>query len=187
MLADYFLTLLGKRKHDAIHYIKSDTYEMNPQLRSAIDSEAKVSYRHLFYVALYTLISYIIYRSGDKNMIEGFSGFIVAMFGVVNARHITNILLLRYSRKNPELVRGAIYVKHLYNLKHSLFQAIGITTMFLLFVVFSPTPFVIGAFISQLISIIHHASWIEKHRGEVYKSTNESWQKDEPQVNPIDA
>jgi hypothetical protein len=179
MLADYFLTLIGKRYRDKITYISSDTYELNPEFRKAIDNELKINPRHLIYVVVFTFIAFMVYKSGNETSIEGFTGFIVTLFSVVNARHIGNILLYRYSLKNPDQVKGTLYTSHEYNLKNSLFQVIGLSTVFLVFVLIKPSPFLIGAFISQLVFIIQHIAWIYTHKEQEQLRLNESWQKDE--------
>jgi uncharacterized membrane protein YukC len=185
MLADYFLTLLGKKYDDASPYVKSETYELNPRFRTAIDNKIKVNYRHLLLVALYTYLAFSVYISGDKRTMDFFSGYIVTMYGFVNARHISNILLHRYTKTNRNLIKGSIYVKHLYHLKHSLFNTIGIAIAFLLLLIFSPTAFILGGLISQMVLIIHHLSWIYKHKKIANRTLSDNWLKEEKQVQDL--
>ncbi len=185
MLADYFLTLLGKKYRERVPHFQSETYELNPDFRKAVDNNEKVNYRHLAYTAIFTFAAYMIYKSGDKTFLDFFTGYIVTTFGVVNARHIGNISLFRFSIKNPEEIKGVIHTSHLYNLKNSLFQTIGLTTVFLMFVILKPIPFVIGAFASQVIFVIQQLFWIDKYNNSK-TGLNESWVRDEATVQMSD-
>lgn len=185
MLADYFLTLLGNKYSKRVPYFRSETYELNPEFRNSIDNNQKISYRHLFYTVFFTGIGYAIYRSGDKEYLDAFAGYIVTTFGVVNARHIGNILLYRYSIKNPGEAKGVLYTSHIYNLKNSLFQTIGLATLFLLFLILHPMPFLVGAFVAQIMGIIHHLNWINKHNNPA-NGLNDPWVKDQRQVSVVE-
>jgi hypothetical protein len=181
MLADYFLTLLGNKYRKRVPYLQSETYELNPEFRHAVDNNEKFNFRHLTYTVIFTFLSFMFYKQGDKNFLEGFTGYIVTTFGLVNARHIGNILVFRFSIKNPQEVKGVVQSSHLYNLKNSLFQTIGLATVFLLFLVLKPIPFLVGAFCSQVISIIHQLFWIDKHNNPK-TGLNESWVTDKSTI-----
>lgn len=181
MLTDYFLTLLGKKYREKLPYIQSETYELNPDFRKAVDNNEKFNFRHLTYTAVFTFLSFMFYEQGDKIFLEGFTGYIVATFGLINARHIGNILTFRFSIKNPEEVKGLVYTSHLYNLKNSLFQTIGLTMVFLLFVILRPVPFLIGVFVSQVVFVIHQLLWINKHVNSRSRA-GETWIRDKATI-----
>lgn len=181
MLTDYFLTLVGKKYRDRLPYVRSETYELNPDFRKAIDNNEKFSFTHLAYTGVYTFLSFMLYEQGDKIFLEGFTGYIAATFGLINARHIGNILTFRFSIKNPEEVKGVVYTSHLYNLKNSLFQTIALAMAFLLFVILHPVPFLIGAFVSQVVLAIHQLLWINKHINSKSR-LGENWVRDKAPV-----
>jgi hypothetical protein len=95
------------------------------------------------------------YKNGDSNLLEAFTGFIVTTYGVVNARHIGNILLFRFTIKNAGEIKGVIHTSHFYNLKNSLFQTAGLATVFLLLALLKPIPLLFGALAHRLSSLFN--------------------------------
>jgi hypothetical protein len=184
MLTDYFLTLVGKKYRERIPYFQSETYELNPEFRNAIDRGEKINYRHLTYTVILTLASYAIYKNGDSNFLEAFTGLIITTYGVVNARHIGNILLFRFTIKNAGEIKGVIHTSHLYNLKNSLFQTVGLATVFLLLALLKPIPLLFGALASQVAFVIHQLLWIDKHCN-ARTTTGTSWTNDKPTVQVV--
>jgi hypothetical protein len=93
-----------------------------------------------------------------------FFGFALAVLGLVNGRHLSNLALLAYVRRRPHTLSGTVTMSHELVLWLSLFQlALVMLTLMLLWIIV-PTPQVMGAVAGVAALSLVHLMWMRRYR-----------------------
>jgi hypothetical protein len=167
MLLDYFLTIYSQKlmlvrfqKHFAIENV-----ELNPQFQNAVQKMQWLNWKHLVQASLYALfIALLVWVAGlgdEADESKVFLDFALAIpltiFGLVNARHVTNILIFKNLIKHPEQVEGQVRLTRAYAHHASLATFAGLLVPFALFTAYTLSYFSFGC-LTGLISLI----WAQK-------------------------
>jgi len=183
MLSDYYLTIKGNlyaTKQYKLHFI-TETYELNPVFRKDVDNFKWFNPRHLAGTVLVTLLLWLASSLEDEDFYRGVLGYSFTIFGLINGRHIGNIVLFRYLIKHPELVEGKIHLSHLFVLKTSQLYLLSIALPVLLLLLMQPSALLIGAFLGCIVIFITHYIWISKYKYKLrHPEEVSTGQKEEP-------
>ena len=169
LLSDYYLTLLAniyKEKKYANHFVLK-TYELNPVWQKSVDNNKWLNYRHLLLVSLITTLFYYISATQTKYLYQFLLGFFYTIIGIVNARHLTNLLIFRFLSLNPETVNGQIQLSHLYLLKVSQFQVLSFGIPILFLTILMPNIFILGGLFSCFVFYFIHFLWIKRYKNSL--------------------
>jgi hypothetical protein len=175
MFLDYFLTvwcsILSEKKYKD-HFI-TQHYELNPLWQKQIAQKKWLNIRHIALVLLISagLVYLLEFEPICDPIAEGILGSFLVSFGLINGRHLTNILLFRYLIRHPNEISGQVSMAHSMQLSISKYQLLGFAIPLLLVTIFSPSPFVIGGLFGTITIIGYHFRWIQRH-----KSNKEVWQ-----------
>jgi len=166
MISDYYLTILGNkyRKIEYKKHYKTKTYELNPTWVNDIEKSKWFNPKHLIIVVLISLYSIFLSQFEDVRFFNFFLGFIYTLYGSINGRHISNILIFRYLIKKPDDISGEINLTHILVLKSSQYQTIILTFPLLFLTILSPSAFMIGGLLSCVLLFIIHSVWIKKYK-----------------------
>ncbi|MBP7176915.1 MAG: hypothetical protein KBA53_11975 [Thermoclostridium sp.] len=109
MMADYYLTLLGEKlsKEYRKHYVVKE-YEVNPLWQKDVNQRKWFNPKQLVLVAVFTALFYFFIRylyAEDYLLMQLLIGMITAPYVIILGRHLSNLLLFIYIRKNPTLDR----------------------------------------------------------------------------------
>ena len=166
MLADYWLTVAGARLRDsgyAAHF-KTPSYELNPLWQKTIAGKRWLNGKHLALTAIVGTACVLLSEIPNQRISDVFFGFALAVLGLVNGRHLSNLALFAYVRRRPHTLSGTVTMSHELVLWLSLFQLapIMLTLMFLWIIV--PTPQVMGAVAGVAALSLVHLMWILRYR-----------------------
>ena len=167
MVADYLLTIYcAKESKDYRKYFPSQSYELNPFLRRAVDNGQWFNPRHAIAVIANTACFFL----ADLLLWDYPAWFEVALgsqfglFGLLCGRHISNLLIYRYVNRHPEEISGQVRMSTEMLLKISQFHQIGLLPIFALVAVFNPMPYTIGLSLGIVLGIFIHIFWSYKAR-----------------------
>ena len=166
MFADYYLTFLGdfyRKKKFAEFYI-IDTYELNPLWKKDIEQFKWFNYKHILIVTGITIYFYYLSISDGKSFYEFSLAFYFTTYGIVNGRHLNNILLFKYIYNNTNEISGKIHISHLSVLKMSQYQTIVFIVPLLLLTILHPNIYLYGALTASIMLYFTMFFWIRKHK-----------------------
>jgi len=168
MLADYFLTVVGRIQSEKEYskHFKMEHYELNPIWQKSIAGGKWFNIRHIFLVILGTLFSSILFEFGDLpySYIQGFMGALFTVYSVIVARHLSNLLIFQHSIRNPDEMSGQVNMSYSMTLSISAYQCLAALFPMGIIVFFSPTPFVIGALIGLAVLFAAHFGWLRQYK-----------------------
>ncbi|HNT34968.1 MAG TPA: hypothetical protein PKH07_08225 [bacterium] len=165
MLADYYLTLysdyLRLKKHS--DYFDLESFELNLGMQKEIRNRRLFSPKHCIGVVFMTLALWCT-SLAEEGVYEFILGFFLVTFGILLSRHIANIVMFDFVRRNAETIHGKISVSYEFSLCSSR-SSISVSLIPLILVsVFRPSIFVFGGILANLNLIYVHFAWGRRHR-----------------------
>ena len=178
MFADYFLTLAGavlRDKKYGVHF-KTEHYELNPLWQKHVAQRKWFNPRHIVLTVVVSAALVILGESAEipESFLEALLGCVLMSFALVIGRHLSNLLIFRYMIRKPDEISGQVTMTHALLLSLSFYQNLATLVPLALIVVFSPSPFVIGAYCGAALLTVAHWRWIGKHRKQVSASESET-------------
>jgi hypothetical protein len=166
MLTDYWFTVAGARMRDsgyATHF-KTPTYELNPVWQKTIAAKRWFNARHLALTVIVGIACVLLSVIPNQRISDVFFGFALAVFGLLNGRHLSNLALFTYVRRRPRTLSGTVTMSHELVLWLSLFQLAPVMMMLILIWIIAPIPQVAGAFAGVAALSLVHLMWIRRYR-----------------------
>jgi hypothetical protein len=168
MLADYWLTVAGARLRDsgyAAHF-KTPSYELNPIWQKTIAGKRWLNGKHLTLTVFVGIACVLVGEMPGMNPRIGavFFGFALAVLGLVNGRHLSNLALFAYVRRRPQSLSGTVTMSHELVLWLSLFQLGPVMLTLMLLWIIVPTPQVTGALAGVAALSLVHLMWMRQYR-----------------------
>jgi hypothetical protein len=170
MMADYYLTLLGQKfsKEYREHYVTKG-YEVNPMWQKDVGRLIWLNPKQLALVVIVTVIFYCIIQSlydRHSTMLQLLMGMITAPYVIVLGRHLSNLLLFSYIRKNPSLLEGKLIIPYQYTLVASRIAVVPGIIIFIVVYAFTRNTFALGGTIGSAILYCVHYFWALKARSK---------------------
>jgi hypothetical protein len=167
MLADYYLTLLGERlsKEYREHYVLTE-YEVNPLWQGDVKKQKWFNPKQLILLVVFTGIFYFfiqyLYYDDNYFLLKFMMGMITAPYTIILGRHLSNLLLFIYIRKNPTTLEGKVIIPSTYMLVTSRIMVVPGIFMYIVIYAFTRHTFVLGGVIGSLILYFVHYIWALK-------------------------
>ncbi len=178
MFSDYFLTLAGAVLKDQKYgdHFKTEHYELNPVWQKQIAQKKWLNPRHIVLTIAISSILILLaeFEEMPEPFIQGFFGCFLALYGMIIGRHLSNLLVFRYMSRKPDEISGQVTMTHALLLSLSLYQYLVGFVPLVLIAIFSPSPFVYGAFLGAALLMAVHLKWIRKHRKQTEASNKPS-------------
>jgi len=173
MLLDYFLTIWGavlSEKKYAQHF-NYEHYELNPYHQKSIAEKKWFNPKYLAVMTAVAAMCFVwgVAWNGEDGLAEGMFGFATILSGSLVGRHLSNICIFRYFIRHPNCVSGETKIVQLTALNMARSQIFILFFPLLLIAIFSPTPFVIGAVVSQVFLFFLNLKWISKAKSQLRK------------------
>jgi hypothetical protein len=168
MMADYYLTLLGNKisKEYREHFAMKD-YEVNPLWQKDVSRQKWFNPKQLALVAAFTAIFYFFIQylyDRDYILMQLMMGMITAPYAIILGRHLSNLLLFSFVRKNPGILEGKLMIPYQYMLATSRIMVVPGIFMFIVIYAFTQDFFVLGGTIGSVILFCVHFIWALKAR-----------------------
>ncbi len=168
MLADYYLTLLGERlsKEYREHYVLKE-YEVNPLWQGDVKKQKWFNPKQLSLVVVFTGIFYFFIQylyENDFSLLQFMMGAITAPYAIILGRHLSNLLLFIYIRKNPATLEGKVIIPSTYMLVTSRIMVVPGIFMYIVIYAFTQHTFVLGGVVGSMILYGVHFVWARKAR-----------------------
>jgi hypothetical protein len=166
MLTDYWLTVAGARLRDsgyATHF-KMPSYELNPVWQKTIARKRWLNWKHLALTAIVGTGCVLLCEIPNQRISDLFFGFVLAVLGLVNGRHMSNLALFAYVRRRPQTLSGTVTMSHELVLWLSLFQLAPVMLTLMLLWIIVPTPQVVGAVAGVAALSLVHLLWMRWYR-----------------------
>jgi len=167
MLADYYLTILGERcsKEYREHHVLKE-YEVNPFWQSEVRKQKWFNPKHLILVLVFTALFYLLFQilEEDYRLVQFLMGMITAPYITVLGRHLSNLMLFLYVRKNPTLLEGRIIIPNRYVLASSRIMVVPNILTYIVIYAFTQSVFVLGGVVGSIILFFVHYIWALKAR-----------------------
>lgn len=161
MLGDYLLTLVGEvlRRKRYQEHIKIEHYELNPLWQKTVP---KVRWFNPIHLSLTALVTFI-FMMGMPDFLWG---LYLSIYGLILARHLTNILAFTYLNKRPEALQGQATFDHTYVLITSRNQVLHALVPLLLAAIFSQqwSGYLWGGVLGLLLLMLTNQAWLWKHK-----------------------
>lgn len=166
MLADYYLTLLGKKFRDSKYseHLSSPEYELNPAWQKDVNSFKLFNYKHILSIILITGYFYFASKLLSDDWFFGLYGALFTVYGYVIMRHFQNIFIYRYSNKNPDLLSGKVTMGHVLMLKISQYQLFTTSVFLLVLSAWSASWFICGGGLGILLLALTKYRWIAAYK-----------------------
>jgi len=166
---DYFLTIMNSKllKIKYIEFFEFEQYELNPRMQKSVN-EHKYNFRHSLFIILLIIPIFILHNIDIRGLFI-LQGMLYSLFFIIISRHIRNYIMYNVIAKNSNLLSGKIKMSYIYNIKHSVSEALGFLFIFFLLFIFEPSYFIFGFVLGPLILIFCHVIWVKKynHRTKV--------------------
>lgn len=168
MMADYYLTLLGEKisKEYREHFVMKE-YEVNPLWQKDVSRLKWFNPKQLLLVVVFTAIFYFFIQylyDRDYTLMWLLMGMITAPYVIILGRHISNLLLFSYIRKNPAILEGKLSISYQYILVTSRIMVVPGIFMFIVVYAFTQEIFVLGGIIGSVLLYCVHYMWALKAR-----------------------
>ncbi len=172
MLADYYLTLLGKKLRDNVYtqHISSEQYELNPAWQKDINKFKLFNYKHLLAVILITGYLFFAEKLLRDDWFFAIYGAISTIYVYILMRHFQNILIYRFANKNPDMLSGKAVIGHIFSLKISQYNILMTAIMLIFVFAWTGSWFVLGSVSGLLLFSITQLRWINAYKRK--KSSN---------------
>jgi hypothetical protein len=166
MLTDYWLTVAGARLRDSGYasHFKTPSYELNPLWQKTIAGKRWLNGKHLALTVIVGTACVLLGEIPNQRISDVFFGFALAVFGLVNGRHLSNLALFAYVRRRPQTLSGSVTMSHELVLWLSLFQLAPVMLTLLLLWIIIPTPQVMGAVAGVAALSVVHLMWMRRYR-----------------------
>lgn len=167
MFSDYYLTvwaaILREKGHS--NFFEIENYELNPIWQEDIKNKKIFNKRHLLMILFaFCFIIYIFeFSDTNANYEEILLGFLLAHYGMLTGRHISNLLTFSYTKKHPGEIKGKVKQSHLFTLQNSSYQYFVAIIPLVIIAVVNPEPLLIGCAVGGLFNILLHKLWIFKY------------------------
>ncbi len=168
MFSDYYLTIWASKLRDKGHsnYFEIENYELNPIWQKDIQNQKIINFRQL--IMTIAAFCFFIYIFEFDDMSYGFKeiliGVLLAHYGMLTGRHISNLLTYNYTKKHPDELIGKIKQSHEFSLHNSLYQYFVAIIPLAIIAIVNQKPMLIGCAIGAAFNIILHKLWIYKYR-----------------------
>ena len=173
MFADYLLTIAGSTLKEKVHcnHFKTKHYELNPIWHDNVKQKKWFSPKHTAITLIFSLFLIFCAESNylSDKFAEGLLGCLLVSFGMINGRHLSNILSFLYINQHSDSVSGQVFMSHELVSRLSTYQYIGVYLPIMIIAIFSPSPFIYGALCSIVLNTKAHILWAKK-----YKKKNKS-------------
>jgi len=168
MFSDYYLTIWGAKLREKCYadHFQIPSYELNPIWQADIREKKIINYRFMtIVVTIFLLVVFLFKVLKPSPFLTNFlSGYILAHYGILIGRHLSNIFLFNYTIKNATEIAGQIQYSQEYSLHASMYQY-SVAILPLLFIgVWIQTPFILGCALAGVGYIVMHRNWIRKLR-----------------------
>jgi hypothetical protein len=166
MLTDYWLTVAGARLRDSGYasHFKTPSYELNPVWQKTIAAKRWLNGKHLALTVIVGTACVLLSEIPHQRISDVFFGFALAVLGLVNGRHLSNLALFAYVRRRPHTLSGTVTMSHELVLWLSLFQIAPVMLMLMLLWIIVPTPQVMGAVAGVAALSLVHLLWMRRYR-----------------------
>lgn len=175
MFLDYFLTVLGaiQREKKYSEHFKSQHYELNPLWQKAIAKKKWFNIRHTLITVAFSsyLVWFAKYADVPDEFIDGLLGCVIVCFAVLVGRHISNLLIFRYSRRNPDAISGQVRMSHPMMLAVSSYQLSTVLLPVALIAACTGSPFALGGVAGVCLLLVSHGIWRLKFKRQKVKAT----------------
>jgi hypothetical protein len=168
MFADYFLTVFGaiqREKNYSTHF-KVEHYELNPIWQKQIAMKRWFNPRHVVLTIVLSII--VVFSVEHEGVPDVFArallGGLLVLYGLVLAKHVSNLLIFRRLSARPEEVSGQVVMSHQFVLYISRRQILLALIPVSLVALFSGSPFAWGGVIGIVFLMILHGVWAKVPR-----------------------
>lgn len=170
MLLDYHLTIrsviLLKQTHGQ-HYV-IEHHELNPLWQGDVADRRWLNPLHLLFVMVSLLAFgllgfFAVLLPIYMYVFDFIFGMAVVAYSVMVGRHISNILIARYSNRNPSALSGEVKMSQVYVYCASRAQSIGLLPLLMLYAILAPSAFSIGGVFGGLRLALAHGSWLRHY------------------------
>ena len=171
MFLDYFLTILGavQREKKYSEHSKIQHYELNPLWQKAIAQKKWFNIRHTLITVVLSayLIWFANYADVPDGLIDGLLGCLIVCFAVLVGRHISNLLIFRYSWQNPDALSGQVKMSHPMLLAVSSYQLTTVLLPVVLIAACTSSPFAYGGVAGVCLLLVSHGIWRFKFKRQM--------------------
>ena len=168
MFSDYYLTIWGIMLRDKGHsqFFIVENYELNPFWQKDIQDHKLFNIRQLITVSAaagFFIFVFEFYDLGSSYK-EVLVGLLLAHYGMLTGRHVSNLLTYSYTKNHPEDLSGKVKQSHIFMLHNSSYQYFVAILPLVIIAVAHPSPLLIGCAAGALFNIVLHKLWINKYR-----------------------
>lgn len=169
MVADYYLTLWSRvvLEREYLKRFQVEEFELNPMWRDDVGRLRWFNPRHLgLALLLWVCVGYVLALCGREPLFQPwgrfFLGAVVTPFGLVVARHLTNLAAGWRLIRDPQEVRGAVQVDLAHLLATSRHQVAASLLPLALMAAWVRDPFLWGALAGGLSLVAAHYRWARR-------------------------
>jgi hypothetical protein len=166
MLADYYLTVYAAVLRDRGHglHFRLEHFELNPRWQKAVAQKRWFNPRHL---ALATgaslLLIGLLEFVPELGRLAGFLlGTLLGAYGLIIARHISNILVFRRLIRHPGEVTGEVAMAPAFAIASSCYQIAGLALPLGMIAVFARSSFALGSLLGAVVLVHVHWRWLRR-------------------------
>jgi RsiW-degrading membrane proteinase PrsW (M82 family) len=116
-------------------------YELNPVWQKTIARKRWLNGKHLALTVIVGTACVLLSEIPHQRISDVFFGFALAVLGLVNGRHLSNLAVFAYVRRRPHTLSGTVTMSHELVLWLSLFQLAPVMlTLMLLWIINAARP-----------------------------------------------
>lgn len=166
-ISDYYMTLAAAKRYKEAGVIRFEkSLELNPVFQKDIDTEARVSKRHVLFLILFELaipfIWFVTVRMFDAGWgYSFFLGMLLLMEVTVHMRHFRNWHLLKAYREKGGIT-GSITYAQWFSYKISAFDFYCFAGLYFLFFILTYSFFFLGGLVICLRIGVSHSGYARK-------------------------
>jgi len=182
-ISDYYMTLSSAKGYKEMSVMRfENSFELNPAFQKDIDSQTKVSSRHVTFLILYTaailFLWFVAVRMFNAAWAYSFFiGMLVLMEVTIHMRHFRNWYFLRVFRSKGGITGGITYAQW-FSYQVSAFEFYCFAALYLLFFLLTYSFFFLGGVMICLRIGVSHSNLAKKverqHSASVAKNENSS-------------
>lgn len=167
MLLDYALTIASVRlrERDYAEHFQIAHFELNPVWQRAVIKKRWFNPVHLVIVAA-TTVGIIWLDYAAPPYWPGFDVFVGALFvvlGTVVGRHLSNLAIFAWVRRDAGAIEGTVTLSHVFVLWLSAVQLAMVLIPLVLLAWVRPQPLLIGAIAGAFVLFCVHGLWLLLH------------------------
>lgn len=168
MMADYYLTLAGATLYKQAYgnYFVLDSYELNPVWQESVNKPKKFDFGHAFMSIVFTVvfISIDYYHIINEKMLQGVLGYYIVLYSLINAKHLENISIFKFTNKHSGLLKGKVLINYEMSVKMSQYRMIFLFIPLSIIAFYSNSYFAWGGALSVIGAWLSHSSWLTWYR-----------------------